>query len=222
MRSVLERTQKRVRRLVHKLRRDCRLNIDVSNCNLRCVLCPRGGINGLRNESRGMMEFELFTRIVEKFVSENVRVKYLAFGNWGEPLLNPEISRMVSYAKRKRRFLNADGRILISTNLNHLPTDPTEFLESGIDTLRISLSGMTQEVYSKNHVGGNVEQVLCNILELAAAIKRRKLNKPDLHLIYSDLVYNKKDAQLARKFCDEHGLTFCDARMYICTVGDNI
>ncbi len=44
------------------LKRDL-LNIEISNCNLKCAMCPRGGVDGLINNRKGMMDFELFKKI---------------------------------------------------------------------------------------------------------------------------------------------------------------
>lgn len=213
----------RVKRwVVKKINRAFCLYMDVSNCNLRCATCPRGGVAGLKNEGRGLMDFELFKQIVNKFVNENVKIEYIEFGVWGEPLLNPDISKMISYAKSKPGFMTRKAQITIATNLTHLP-NPAELLESGVDRFRISISGMTQEVYSKDHRGGNIKSVLNNILKLVdIRHRKKKVKKPELYLVFQELIYNKKEAELAKKFCDDHGLIFINRAMRITSVDENI
>lgn len=209
------------RQFIKKIIKIFCLFIDISSCNLRCATCPRGGVGGLKNDVKGLMDFELFRRIVNKFVDENIKVEYMDFGIWGEPLLNPHISKIISYAKTKPGFLTRDAKIVINTNLTCLP-NPTEILDSGIDCFRISISGMTQEVYSKDHRGGNIESVVNNILKLVDIKQRKRSQRPELHLIFQELNYNEKDKELAKKFCDDHGLIFVNRRMRITSVDENI
>ena len=45
---------------------------DVASCNLRCAMCPNGGVSNLTNNSIGMMKYELFKKIIDKFVTEKI------------------------------------------------------------------------------------------------------------------------------------------------------
>ena len=197
------------------------LNLDIASCNLRCAMCPNGKVSGLINNTRGLMGYGLFRKIIDKFVAENVKVWLLFFGNWGEPLLNHDISKMIRYAKLKPGFLIESSVIEIATNLNYLH-NPVELIESGVDCISVSISGMTQEVYEKNHRGGNINIVLDNILQLVEIKKRNRSDKPHLRINFHDTIYNKKDQNIAKKFCSDNELEFCLRRMYICSVDDNI
>lgn len=196
------------------------LYLDVSNCNLQCVMCPNGRVSGLINNTKGMMSYELFKKIIDKCVKENVKVDTLIFGNWGEPLLNPDISKMIKYAKLN---LIHSRPVVINTNLNYLQNS-LELLESGINSIKISISGMTREVYQINHKRGNIEVVLGNILKLVETKKRykKKKNDPLISVFFHDFIYNKKDQELARRFCIDNGIKFYLRRMYISSVEDNI
>lgn len=218
----------KIQKSIHRFKRlmgkeEFKLVIDVSICNLRCAMCPRGGINGLKNEARGLMSFELFKRIINKFISEKVKISELEIGTWGEPLLNPELPEMIRYTKENWEpgFMNQKGIIKISTNLNYLK-NPEGLLESGVDRIRVSISGMTQEVYARNHRGGNIGQVLNNVLRLAEIKNRKKISSASLEIAFQDLVYNKKDVEMAQKFCEDNGLEFTHLRMYIPCVEDNM
>ena len=217
----ISKVKKRIKDIIKKISRPFKLTIDVSNCNLRCAMCPRGGVSGLKNEARELMDLEFFKRIIDKFIDEKVKVSTLEFGNWGEPLLNHDINKMITYARSKHGFLSRDGCVTISTNLTHLP-DPAGLLESKVNVFRIAVSGMTREIYSKNHIGGNIEVVLKNILRLVDIRNKKKIKDLTLVLIYQDFVYNKREAELAKKFCEDHGLIFRNRRMYVCSVGENI
>jgi len=198
-----------------------RLILDTAHCNLKCSMCPRGGLNGLENPEKGLMSFELFKKIIEKFIHEKVRIFSIEFGNWGEPLLNPDLPKMIRFARSNAKWMAPDLDIFSNTTLNHLP-DPMALLESGINRIKISVSGMTQEIYSRNHQGGNIEVVLSNILKLVDTKNKSGLKNIRLGMIFHEYLYNKHEVEIARKFCNKHGLTFGLRRTYIPCVEDNI
>lgn len=216
----LQKTRYRLKRFFGK--EELKVLMDVSHCNLRCSMCPRGGVSGLKNDAKGFMSLEFFKKIVDKFRNENVTIREIQMGNWGEPLLNNELPKMIRYLKAvwPPSFMGKPGSIGISTNLNYLK-DAEELLDSGVDWIRVSVSGMTQDVYAKNHVGGDVEKVLQNILRLAEARDKKGLGVR-LGIGFHDLVYNKKDAETAKKFCELHRLSFTLLDMYVPSVEDNV
>jgi len=64
-------------------------------CNLRCALCPTGQNDKRRNQ--GLMNFDLFRKIIDEC---GPYIYELSLFNWGEPLLNKEIFKMIRYAKK--------------------------------------------------------------------------------------------------------------------------
>ncbi|MBI4335972.1 MAG: radical SAM protein [Candidatus Omnitrophica bacterium] len=196
------------------------LILDIAHCNLSCMMCPRGGISGLENKRRGLMSFRMFRDIVNKFRRENAGIKFLEFGNWGESLLNPELPNMIRYAKSRTGLIKDSALININTNLTVLP-DPEALLESGVNLIQVSVSGMTQAVYARNHTGGDIETVLKNILRLTAVKNKKRLNVT-LKLVFHDYIYNRADAETARRFCRDNGIVFDHRRAYIPSLEDNI
>ena len=190
--------------------------VEISNCNLKCVMCPRGGVHGLVNDRRGMMGMELFRKIVDKFKAEKVTVRELWFANWGEPLLNPDFPEMVRYAKSRL----PDAKLIAFSNLTCL-TDPSAVAASGLDRIEVSLSGMSQEIYSRNHAGGNVKTVIENLAALAAA-KQRLRSAMEITVKFHDYKYNKADAVLAGEFCRGNGIVFKFTRCYVSSVEGNV
>lgn len=189
--------------------------IEISNCKLRCAMCPRG-CRGFINTKKGMMDLELFKKVIDKFVAEKLRINNLWFGSWGESLLNPFFPEMVRYAKNKVSGI----KIFVNTNLTCLK-DPAAIIDSGLDCMRVSLSGMSQDIYSKNHIGGDVNTVLSNFKKMVYFKKQLK-NDIDLIMAFHDYVYNKKDADLARSFCENNGIKFILLRCFISSVEANI
>src|SRR5258705_13233087 len=91
----------------------------VGTCNLRCPSCPVGNFKNSSfvsaSRPKGFMEFDLFTKILDKAEAECAErgdlVEVFLY-NWGEPLIHPKIAEFVAeLARRKIRFF-------ISTNLN--------------------------------------------------------------------------------------------------------
>jgi len=169
------------------------------------------------------MSYDMFRRVIDKFKAEGVRIRELEFGSWGEPLLNGELPRMIRYARDvwPPTFLGKKGAIGVSTNLNYMK-DPEGLILSGINRIRISISGMTQEVYSKNHIGGNIETVMRNILKLVEVNKKYRPADLSIGIGWHDLKYNKHQYGDAKKFCEDNGLFFKPMQLYIPSVEDNI
>lgn len=199
------------------------LYIDVAGCGLRCATCPRGGVAGLSNNNKGLMSFEMFQRIISKFIKEEILLEELMFGNWGDPLLNPDLARMIGWFRAVEKHVWPSRRIPIwvSTNLNHLK-NPEELLCSGLDLLNISISGMRHTVYSRNHRGGDIKLVLRNILKLAKLRSAMGLKRVQLKVLFLEFVYNTEDLRLTRKFCETYGLDFGTYKGFVMTVEENV
>lgn len=120
-----------------------------TSCNLRCPECP----SGLRAFSRptGMLQDKLFKHTIDQ-VKGHLTWLHLYFQ--GEPFLNPHFLEMVSYANSKGIFTST------STNAHYLQKSQVqEILQSGLKQLIVSMDGITQEIYAKYRVGGNIEKV---------------------------------------------------------------
>lgn len=139
-------------------------------CNLKCPLCPTGA--GLIKRVKGFMSFANFKKIIDE--AEDYII-HLRLWNWGEPLLNKEIFKMISYTKRKKIFVN------LSTNSNFLDKEIAEkLIKSNLDELIISLDGASEETYNKYRKGGDFNQIIEAIKFL---VKRKKeLNKKNPYI----------------------------------------
>jgi MoaA/NifB/PqqE/SkfB family radical SAM enzyme len=180
-------------RLHRKLRKAMHFYIDVfSYCNLRCPTCVVGNkYGGVSDWPRGIMHPSLLESILDKATSE-CDVSGVGLFNWTEPLLHPNISELVSVVKKRNIGCT------LSSNLNVL-REPEKLLAAGLDWLRVSLSGFTQETYERGHQGGNIEVVKANMERLAAA-KASVGASTDLEVFYHIYRYNRDEIETMSAF----------------------
>ena len=74
----------------------------VSVCNLRCHFCPTGDVKLTKETGkfRGLIDLELFRKVIADINALPTRVKALHLHKDGEPLMHPKFCDMVLEAKR--------------------------------------------------------------------------------------------------------------------------
>ena len=164
-----------------------------TSCNLRCPECP----SGLRSFSRptGMLQEQLFEKIIDE-VQGHLTWLHLYFQ--GEPFLNPRFLEMVAYADSKGIFTST------STNAHYLQEKQVnEVLQSGLKQLIVSMDGITQEIYEKYRVGGQLNRVQNGIQLLLS--ERNKSNQHFPRIILQFLVTGQNEHQLPelRRWAEE-------------------
>ena len=117
-------------------------------CNFRCGYCAHSAGQKSCEKEYGLkaehMPFATFQRAVRQMGNFPDRFKVINLSGQGEPLLNPAIVDMVRYAKEA----DVAKRIEIITNASLLSHELSDALISaGLDCIRISLQGMTDEMY---------------------------------------------------------------------------
>jgi len=147
-----------------------RLNIEPTNyCNLSCSMCPRE-----LNRSFGYMDVNLFQKIIDESILYGKRL-IITINKDGEPLLHPELSQMIKYAKDKK----AAHKINFYTN-GILLTEEMSFglIKSGLDTIHISIDAFTKETYRKIKNSQKLEVVEENVKRLVALKKKLQSKTP--------------------------------------------
>jgi len=145
------------------------IDIETSSaCQLQCPMC---GQRLMDNKMRGIMEFNLFKKIVDECKKYGV---YSIKLSWrGEPLLNPNIWRMVRYAKDKDikdvAFLT-NGEALKESDLE-------ELIESGLDWISFSIDGL-YDTYEKIRYPSKFNEIVSKLKKLKELKKKKKRNKP--------------------------------------------
>lgn len=161
------------------------LTIDPANlCNLRCPFCPTGQERGSR--TKGVLSLDDFKRVMNELGPYLIHID---FCNWGEPLLNKDIYRMIKYAKE----YNIDTKI--DSNLNHFSEQDAEaMILSGLDKLIMSIDGTAQETYSKYRIGGDFNKVMENLKILLA--KRKELKRSNPYIAWQFLVFRHNEHEI--------------------------
>jgi len=138
-------------------------------CNLKCATCPQNYMK----RKKGHLKFETFKKIYDE-----IRPPYLNLSGFGEPLMNPDLFKIIKYAKKRGSFIKVDtnGMLLNNKNISKL-------LNSGIDIISNSIDGMDKKTYEKIRIGANFEQVIKNLKKLVMARNKIK-SKTEIHLYF--------------------------------------
>ena len=151
------------------------LQIEPSSiCNYRCVFCFESDKTFTRRSSgfMGHMSLDLFQRIIDEI---HGKIEFISLASRGEPLLCPDIEKMLAYTRGK--FLN------LKMNTNASLLDESKFhaiLQGGVKTLVFSVDAASEPLYSQLRVGGKLDNVLANIERFQ---KIRATQYPDANLI---------------------------------------
>lgn len=159
-----------------------------SRCNLRCPMCPRQLIK--KERSQQDMAFENFKKIIDELCDT---LMFLALWNYGEPLLNEKIIKMVEYTKKK------EIAVALSTNVVLLTKNISlGLIEAGLDFLIVPLDGATKSTYEMYRKNAIFEQVIDNIRWLMIMRKKMKKNTPLVDLQFIIMKNNEHEIKLFR------------------------
>jgi len=173
------------------------LTVEPTNfCNLRCPLCFASLKEGYRK--RGYMEWDTYVKVLDFFGPYLLKLQLY---NQGEPLLHEGIYDMVALAAKRKI------KTQISTNLTVFDErHARRLVNSGLDSLVVSIDGATPETYAKYRVGGDFNTVMEN-LKLLLRIKREmKSHTP--RILWSFLLFrhNLAERDRARRMARELGV----------------
>lgn len=120
-------------------------------CNFKCNYCwhsleGKDNMHIAGSIKKELMDMELYQLIIKQIAEFPQKLKLLNFAWCGEPLLHPQIAEMVSLAKSYNGGIAE--RVEIVTNASMLTPELGEQLaQAGLDRIRISLQGLTEEAY---------------------------------------------------------------------------
>ncbi len=153
------------------------LHLDIEStslCNLHCPFCSFKTIH--KGWKRGHMDLNLYKKIIDEAAEHHLYSIKLSLR--GEPLLHPDMFRMVEYAK-KSGILD----IYFNTNAVLMKDGVIDaIIESGINRISISFEGTEKTLYEKNRIGAKFEEVVHNIECLVNKRKQKKSKTPRIRI----------------------------------------
>lgn len=165
-------------------------------CELKCPECALG--SGLLKRKKGFMPFEKFKIIADKIRPLNPAYLYLHM--YGEPMLNPDIIRIINYA-------STFSKTNISTNGMAMTEKMAEdLITSGVTDVIVSIDGFSQQVYEAYRKGGDVQKA-CVALEMLAKYNQKHGNRVILKPQFVVFKHNQHEIGLFNKYCTALGLT---------------
>ena len=134
------------------VRRPVCLYLETTNrCNLLCTTCPR---TYEELEPPADMSWELFTSIVDQIPD----LERCVLHGVGEPMLVPDLDRMVRYLKDRGTYVlfNTNGTVLTEKNGRAM-------IAAGLDELRVSLDAANAHSYRAIRGKNYFDRILKNV-----------------------------------------------------------
>jgi radical SAM protein with 4Fe4S-binding SPASM domain len=151
------------------------LQVEVTGaCNLACRMCLVR-YRAKLGKREGAMCFHTFKAIVDELPAlEKVTLQGL-----GEPLLAPDLLRMIEYAAGRgiRMGFNTNGTLLTQERSEQL-------IRARLDWLHVSLDGATAATYEDIRHGSTFDVVRTNVIALVETKQRLEAELPWLQLVF--------------------------------------
>jgi len=177
-----------VRQLPSRLYIEC-----TAACNISCAqacCAPETGIT--RTRHAGMLDFELFRRVMDEAGPSLGRVDFF---NYGEAFLHKRAIEMCEYIKA--RF----PHIYLYTSTNGLAFTEEQvrrLVHSGIDEVTFSIDGATAESYAKYRKRGDFDKAIRNLRAAAEEKRRAGRDLPFINWRYILFTHNDSDEEMTR------------------------
>ncbi len=172
-------------------------------CNISCTeacCAPETGIT--RTRQAGMLDFELFRRVVDEVGASLVRIDFF---NYGEAFLHKRAVEMCEYIK------SAFPHVYLYTSTNGLALSLDQarrLVHSGIDEVTFSVDGATPESYVKYRQRGRFDVAIANLRAMADEKRRAGRDVPFLNWRYILFKWNDSDEEMneGRRLAAEIGV----------------
>jgi hypothetical protein len=172
-------------------------------CNISCTeacCAPETGIT--RTRQSGMLDFDLFRRVVDEAGASLVRIDFF---NYGEAFLHKRAVEMCEYIKA------SFPHIYLYTSTNGLALSEAQarrLVHSGIDEVTFSIDGATPESYVKYRQRGRFDVAIATLRAMADEKRRSGRDLPFLNWRYILFVWNDTEAEMdeARRLASEIGV----------------
>jgi MoaA/NifB/PqqE/SkfB family radical SAM enzyme len=158
-------------------------------CNLDCSFCHREIIEANRGDK--VLPPEKVYPILDEIIRHR-STECLLFVGYGEPFLDKNIFNYSRYLKD--RF----PEIVIASNTNAIPfsnkDNAYKLVESGLDTLILSIDGADEATYNKYRIGGDYHKAFAGMSNIIQA--RKELGKTSPTVIWQYILFYWNDDDL--------------------------
>jgi len=162
-------------------------------CNISCTeacCAPETGIT--RTRQAGMLDFDLFRRVIDEVGASLVRVDFF---NYGEAFLHKRAVEMCEYIK------TTFPHIYLYTSTNGLALTDAQarrLVHSGIDEVTFSIDGATADSYVKYRQRGRFDVAIATLRAMADEKRSAGRDLPFLNWRYILFSWNDSDEEMAR------------------------
>ncbi|MDQ6644784.1 MAG: radical SAM protein [Chloroflexota bacterium] len=165
-----------------------------SRCNELCQQCPRTLLS--REDDRDL-SFENFRSIVDQFPN----LDRVVLHGLGEPLLNKDLPRMISYLKKRGTYVlfNSNGIALTARRGQAL-------IDAGLDEYRLSMDGATRETYATVRGVDAFDKIWRNIKAFIILQQEQNASKPAVSLWFTAMRENLHELPILIDLASEHGV----------------
>ncbi len=172
-------------------------------CNISCAqacCAPETGIT--RTRKAGMLDFDLFARVVDEAGPSLVRIDFF---NYGEAFLHKRAVEMCEYIKT--RF----PHVYLYTSTNGLALKDEQvrrLVHSGIDEVTFSIDGATPDTYAQYRRRGDFETAFATMRAAADEKRTSGRDVPFINWRYILFTHNDSDCEmrLARTMAADIGV----------------
>ena len=172
-------------------------------CNISCFqacCAPETGIT--RTRQAGMLDFDLFTRVIDEAGPTLHRVDFF---NYGEAFLHKRAVEMCAYIK------TTFPHIYLYTSTNGLALNDEKarrLVHSGIDEVTFSIDGASQDTYVRYRQRGKFDLAVANLRAMADEKAKSGRDVPQLNWRYILFNWNDSDDEMekARAMATEYGV----------------
>ncbi len=172
-------------------------------CNISCFeacCAPETGIT--RTRQAGMLDFEVFRRVVDEAGPSLVRIDFF---NYGEAFLHKRAVEMCEYIKT--RF----PHVYLYTSTNGLAfkeESARRLAHSGIDEVTFSIDGATQDTYARYRQRGRFDVALAYLRAMVDEKRSAGRDVPVINWRYILFTWNDSDEEMdrARRLASEIGV----------------
>jgi radical SAM protein with 4Fe4S-binding SPASM domain len=168
------------------------------SCNLECQKC--GMLredyrdDGLINKTKNL-PLALFKKLVDEIGGTLLTIR---FWHYGEPLLNPDLPLLISYAHKRKIFT------VVSTALTTLNKKKAQdLIDSGLDYLLVSFDGASRDTYEKYHGRNLYDKVIEGLQIIKDLKKERNTNIPFIELQFIIMKDNESETDKVREIANK-------------------